>query len=408
MTRVALIFTNYGPYHLARSRALTVSGDLELTFIELASKERLYPWVVDDKSVPLITLAEGHYEDVPKKALIAKLFRTLSAIDPDVVITAGYRELPMWAASIWTRVKRRACVMMFATTEGDRRRSWWKEYLKRHFIRTSFDAAICGGKAPRQYLNRLGMPDSRIWDKYNVVDNDHLSREAEKARDSADELRLQFGLPQNYFLFVGRFSEEKNILRLLGAYRAYKDIMPDGWGLVLVGDGQQREHLQATAKRLNLSDVVWPGFKQADELPCFYALAGALVLPSTREPWGLVVNEAMACGLPVLVSKRSGCSADLVEEGANGFTFNPEVEEDITQCMLRLSSGNKSTLKAMGDRSAAIISDYTPLAFAERLSDCISNVKRSRFKAFASIRNDERITASSRMVVPGSDDSLKE
>jgi glycosyltransferase involved in cell wall biosynthesis len=348
MTRVALIFTNYGPYHLARSRALTVSSDLDLTFIELASKERLYPWVVDDKSIPLITLSEGHYEDAPKKELIAKLFRTLSVIDPDVVITAGYRELPMWAASVWTRVKRRACVMMFATTEGDRRRSWWKEYLKRQFIRTSFDAAICGGKAPRQYLNRLGMPDSRIWDKYNVVDNDHLSREAEKARERTDELRLQFGLPQNYFLFVGRFSEEKNILRLLGAYRAYKDAMPHGWGLVLVGDGLQREQLKATAKRLNLSDVVWPGFKQADELPRFYALGGALVLPSTREPWGLVVNEAMACGVPVLVSKRCGCSADLVGEGKNGYTFDPEDEGEITQCMLRLSSQNKSTLKAMG------------------------------------------------------------
>jgi 1,2-diacylglycerol 3-alpha-glucosyltransferase len=98
----------------------------------------------------------------------------------------------------------------------------------------------------------------------------------------------------------------------------------DARDLVVCGDGDLRPRLHALARELGLEQRVhWPGFVQYPDLPVYYALADAFILASTIEPWGLVVNEAMACGLPVLVSDRCGCAPDLVPEGQNGFTFKP-------------------------------------------------------------------------------------
>jgi glycosyltransferase involved in cell wall biosynthesis len=110
-----------------------------------------------------------------------------------------------------------------------------------------------------------------------------------------------------------------------------------------------------------------PGFVQYDGLRALYARAGAFILPSVSDPWGLVVNEAMAAGLPVLVSNRCGCAPDLVEEGRNGFTFDPYDIEGLARLMLRMSSMSDAERAAMGQASREIIRRWTPETFATNL-----------------------------------------
>jgi glycosyltransferase involved in cell wall biosynthesis len=117
--------------------------------------------------------------------------------------------------------------------------------------------------------------------------------------------------------------------------------------------------------------VFFPGFRQIEELPRFYAHAGAFVHASTTEQWGLVVNEAMACGLPVIVSNRCGCAADLVQEGVNGYTFDPYNVEQLAQLMHRLTEAPKHRLSEMGDASRAIIADWGPERFASGLKQAV-------------------------------------
>ena len=108
------------------------------------------------------------------------------------------------------------------------------------------------------------------------------------------------------------------------------------WSLVLLGDGPLKSDLCRLISDLRLDACVHlPGFKQYHELPVYYGLASAFVHASTTEQWGLVVNEAMASGLPVLVSNRCGCAQDLVKEGVNGFTFDPCNVEQLAQLMLK-------------------------------------------------------------------------
>jgi len=142
------------------------------------------------------------------------------------------------------------------------------------------------------------------------------------------------------------------------------------WSLVLLGDGPLKSDLCHLISDLGLQhSVLLPGFKQYPDLPAYYGLASAFIHASTTEQWGLVVNEAMASGLPVLVSNRCGCAQDLVREGVNGFTFDPYNVEEMANVMLRLTETPKHRLTEMGDASRQLISAWGPERFARGLHD---------------------------------------
>jgi len=210
------------------------------------------------------------------------------------------------------------------------------------------------------------MSEDQITVGYDVVDNRHFAVGAAKAKEEAGLLR-QRNLPTDYFLACCRFIEEKNIPRLLRAFACYQRRSENPWDLVILGDGPLKAQILALRNELQLVNCVHlPGFKQYDELPAYYGLASAFVHPSTKDTWGLVVNEAMAAGLPVLVSERCGCAPDLVREGQNGFTFDPYDIAELAHLMDQMAADgcNRS---AMGACSRAVIADWTPERFADGL-----------------------------------------
>jgi glycosyltransferase involved in cell wall biosynthesis len=146
-------------------------------------------------------------------------------------------------------------------------------------------------------------------------------------RTGAAPDRVDLALPEKYLLFVGRFIEVKNLTRLLEAFgRAGDDEVVRGWKLVLAGDGPLRGEIERAVQTEPLRGrVVLPGMVPTCNLPQLYARAAALILPSIVETWGLVVNEAAACGLPLAVSERCGCWPErgvppIIFMKSNGFT----------------------------------------------------------------------------------------
>ncbi len=373
MINVAVIWANLGPYHFARARALCQVPGLAPVFVELAAQERLHPWEMDKGilSARVITLMDAVYEQCPPYELTRRLTAQLSALAPDVVVVAGYGEVPMRAAARWSKAHGKASIVMFESTQWDHPRKWWKEWPKSLFIRRYFDAGFTGGLSHTQYLHALGMPWERIWEKLSVVDNDYFANASAAARDKAVDLRRRYHLPERYFLYIGRFAPEKNLLRLLEAYQEYRLASDDPWGLVLVGDGLQNAELLQRAAALQLKDVVWAGFQQVQELPVYYGLSSCFVLPSTMEPWGLVVNEAMACGVPIVASKRCGCVLDLVKDGENGFTFSPEDVPALARNLAQVASLSEAQRTALGQRSREIIAGYTLDVWAQQLAACV-------------------------------------
>jgi glycosyltransferase involved in cell wall biosynthesis len=257
---------------------------------------------------------------------------------------------------------------MSESTAYDAERSWVRERVKRRVVGLH-QAALVGGTPHAKYLQELGFAKERIFRGYDVVENEYFAKEARAARENEEEMRASYRLPKQYMLASARFLPKKNLSGLLRAYAAYhKKMVGKGeLDLVILGNGPLREKIEATRAEYELEEHVhFPGFKQYDDLPVYYGLAEFFVHASTTEQWGLVVNEAMAAGLPVLVSNRCGCARDLVKEGENGYTFDPKDSDqlaDLLAKMTRLSQRDSH----MGRASRQVIGKWGPRAFGEGL-----------------------------------------
>lgn len=370
--RLAILFANYGPYHLARLAAAAQHGrekGLRVVGLEWAGRENIYPRQTRDinETVEKYTLYPGAaVEDLRPYPLAQRMWLRLNRLNPLAVAICGITGSGMLSALLWTRYRRRVAVLMMATKANDKPRRPLKEWIKSRII-SRFDAALVGGSLSRAYVIELGIPPDKVFMGYDVVDNPYFSSRAEHVRTEAAFFRNQHGLPTNYFLCVSRFIEKKNLSGLLKAYARYCQLpTAPSWGLVICGSGPQEAALKRQALDLGLHQVRFAGFRQIDELPIYYGLARCLILPSLGDTWGLVVNEAMACGLPVLVSTACGCAPDLVQEGINGFTFDPYDVEGLASLMWKMSSGELN-LKTMGAASQRLIADWTPATFAQNL-----------------------------------------
>jgi len=253
----------------------------------------------------------------------------------------------------------------------DGSRSWVKESLKSWILRRC-GAALVGGRRQAEYLVSLDFPADRIFLGYDAVDNDYFARESASARSDTAGLRQNLGLPDHYFFCCTRFLSRKNVDGLLRGYGKYREsYASEPWGLVISGSGEQADELRALESDLRLAGVQWPGFVQYDELPRYYGLAGGFIHPAKSEPWGLVVNEAAASGLPLLVGSTVGAAYELVRDGDNGFLFDACDPESICRAMLQLSDLPEAERECMGQRSREIVSEWSPLRFGEGLSEAI-------------------------------------
>jgi glycosyltransferase involved in cell wall biosynthesis len=361
------------PYSIPRFSALqSLRQDDTVQVMALGATERMREW-----QVPKAGLGFEYVEAFPGETLenIAPHFladrvtRWLEDVDPQAVVITGYFFPAMRAAAQWARRRKRASIFMGDSQWVDRKRMALREWAKGWWVRRHYDAAFVAGERTAAYLMRMGFQRDRIWTGYDVVENRRFANGAAAAREQGDSLRTRLGLPDQYFLFVGRFAPEKNVIRLLKAYAGYRQVAGRrAWGLVLVGGGPLASQLRGHAQ--GLPDTVFAGFQQMETLPAYYGLASCLVLPSISEPWGLVVNEALAAGLPVIVSHRCGCVPELVRSGVNGYICDPFDVDSLTRGMEVISS-RVGDLAAMGEASRRIIDAYTPETWAQTLADCV-------------------------------------
>lgn len=369
MLKIAVLWSRCGPYHLARLSGAKGSG-AEVVGLEAASDDGVYEWEQVARGRDAITtIFPGRkYHEITASEMRAGVVRALDASGCNVVAVNGW-SMPEARAGIgwrWAARGRRAIVMS-ETKRDDNRRYWWKEWFKRRIV-SRCDAALVGGRPQLEYLCRLGLDRERVLTGYDAVDNAYFAAGAETARRNAADLRREHALPEHYFLVCTRFLPRKNIDGLLRAYRRYRrerDAAP--WDLVILGSGGETARLQQFARDRELEGVHWPGFVQYGELPIYYGLASVFVHPAKSEAWGLVVNEAAASGLPLLVSWTVGARHELVYNGVNGYLFDPFDVEDMAQAMLKLSGLDEQARQRMGARSATIVADWSPSNFGAQL-----------------------------------------
>jgi glycosyltransferase involved in cell wall biosynthesis len=376
---VAVVFHHIGPYHHARLNA--AADRLSVTGLEWSAKA-YDAWGAGDTPARYekISLFSEATERYPGNAELRRAFRwALEQVKPELVAVNGWNNFGSLIVADCCVRRGIPMVVMSESARQDEARTWWKEMIKRRMV-DFYSAALVGGQRHVEYLVELGMSRDRIFTGYDVVDNAHFARRALEIRNSKSEIRTKYGFPENYFLASARFIEKKNLPSLIRAYAEYRQLggrdnrqqTTDNrpWDLVLLGDGPLRETLNTQLSTLNLhSHVHLPGFKQYDELPVYYALANAFVHPSTTEQWGLVVNEAIASGLPVIVSDRCGCVPELVRD--NGFTFDPINEPELAAQMSKMALLPAEERKAFADASYKIAANFVPKRFGEGLEQAV-------------------------------------
>src|SRR6266498_659162 len=384
---IAVVFHYIGPYHHARLNA--AASRLSVTGFEwLAKAHDAWGKAGSDARYHKVSLfPEAAHNNLGSSQLRRAFWSALEQANPDVVAVNGWNDFGSLVAADCCVRRGIPMVVMSESARQDEPRTWWKEMIKRRVVGV-YSAALVGGQRHVEYLVELGMPRDSIFTGYDVVDNAYFRRRAEEVRSQKSDVRKQYGLSENYFLASARFIEKKNLPTLIRAYAAYRQKSEASgnppWDVVLLGDGPLREALNSQLSTLNLhSHVHLPGFKQYDELPVYYAFAKALVHPSTTEQWGLVVNEAIASGLPVIVSDRCGCVPELVNW--NGFTFNPLDERDLAERLLEMASLSDNERKKLADASYRIAANFGPERFGDGLEQAASVAMQLKQKKFGVI-----------------------
>lgn len=289
---------------------------------------------------------------------------TLERSRPDVILCGGYNYLASWQALRWANKNHVPFLLWSESTAHDERnRHAVVENLKQAFL-DDCSGFVVPGKSAFEYVSQMTGSEN-IFIAPNAVDNDLFIARSTAAVARSTRLRGELGLPNRFCLYVGRLVRAKGVTDLLQAYAALDPEIREQLGLVFVGDGPMRAELEADARSVFPGSVHFAGFVDRDELASYYALAECLVLPTHSDTWGLVVNEAMACGLPIVCSRVAGCAADLVD--ANGKLVNPG---DISQlsAALRQISANAELRVAMSAESRRVIQNYSPECCADGIA----------------------------------------
>ena len=378
MIRKTVILTEIiAPYRIPVFNVLAQRTGLDLHVIFLAeTDETLRQWRVykDEIRFSYQVLPSWRWRAGKSSFLLNRgLWSALNKVKPEVLICGGYAYAASWEALLWARRHGVEFVLWSESNRHDaRRRRAAVEWLKTYFLRHC-DRFVVPGKASFEYLRSLGAAASNIVTAPNAVDNRWFAAQAESVRSQAAafrekmRLKLKLKLPLRFILFVGRLVREKGVFDLLAGYAKLESGVRSEVGLVFAGDGVAKEELMQQAKLISASAICFPGFAQREDLAGLYALAEALVLPTHSDPWGLVVNEAMACGLPIIASSVAGCSADLVEDGWNGYVVPPRDLEKLRVAMETVVR-QPELRHQMSARSLERIQNYSPEACAEGLA----------------------------------------
>ena len=373
--RVAILTEIISPYRIPVFNALSERPEIDLHVVFLAETDAtMRQWKVYKEEIRF------SYEILPHwrrrvcgyNILLNRGMKgALSRAKPDVVVCGGYSYVAMWQALRWARQRSIPAFLWSESNAQDRRRGASAvEFLKRSFLR-GCSGFIVPGKSPAQYLRNFGIPDRVIFTAPNAVDNDFFADAASSARSKETALRAKMGLPDRYYLFVGRMIPEKGIFELLQAYSRLDNEVRERIGLVYVGEGVGREFCETQAVEIGAGRIVFAGFAHREELAIYYGLAECLVFPTLSDTWGLVVNEAMACGLPVIATEVAGCTADLVQDGQNGRVV-PAGDVGTLSAAMRDLAADGTLRNSMKIRSTERIATYTAGTWAEGFARAVT------------------------------------
>jgi glycosyltransferase involved in cell wall biosynthesis len=334
---IAFVWENFGPYHADRLEAVAraLSGNHRVIGIEIGGSSVAYAWDRLDQieGIERITLFPAVSRRSVKTLTLTKaILRSCLAVRARHVFLCNYNRLEIFIAATVLRLLGRRVYMMSDSKFDDKSRILSRELLKTVYL-LPYNGALVGGTRNADYFRFLGFKASRIYLGYDTVS---LAR----IRASASTLPAPDGVAfdKRHFTIVARLVPKKNISMAIDAYARYcKAIGAAARDLYICGSGECENLLREQAQPLG-EKIKFCGFVQARDIAQILGSTLALILPSTEEQWGLVVNEAIAMGLPVLCSTNVGARDLLVRSGVNGYIYEPDNAAGLAEYMGELGA----------------------------------------------------------------------
>jgi glycosyltransferase involved in cell wall biosynthesis len=377
--RLAVVLPEPTPYRTGMLDLLAERTDVDLTVVYAGSSVQRRTWdvvlrhralLVEGRRVPGAYRVLRH--DYP---LSLGVFRALRASRPEVVVLSGWSTFASQATSVWCRRNGVPYILLVESNERDARPGW-RRTVKNAVVPTVVGAAaevLVVGTLARESMLSRGVHADRISIVANTVDVRRFGREADELTSRRDALRAEAGVGVDdvAVLSVARLAREKGLDTLV---RAVASAAEPRLVLLLAGSGPEREHLASLAAEVGarlvlLPDTPWERIVER------YVIADVFALLSRHEPWGVVVNEAAACGLPLVLSDRVGAAFDLLDDGRNGVLV-PVDDVAAAEEAIRGLAADPVRRRAMGAASRQIASDWGYEPSIERLVRVVRRVAR--------------------------------
>lgn len=386
--RLVILTEIIAPYRIPVFNRLARHEDIDLHVIFLAKTnpaERQWLVYADEIRFSYEVLPSWRMKLAKYDLLVNQnVTEALRKAAPEAVLCGGYNYPAAWQAQRWARQQGVEFLLWCESTASDQRPgNVVIESLKRNFF-AKCDGFVVPGDSARRYVEQMKCSEKSIFIAPNAVDNDLFATGADAARNNATRLRGKLGLPARYFLFAGRLLKAKGVFDLLEAYASLDEALRSEIGLVFAGDGPARAQLESRAHSVFPGAVHFAGFVHRDDLANYYGLADCLVFPTHSDTWGMVVNEAMACGLPVICSEVAGCAVNLVK--ANGRIVPARSVAHLAGVLKELAL-DATIRERMATESKRLIEDYCPEL-------CAAGIARAALANATSTRNTDYLNLS--------------
>lgn len=377
-------FRIYWPARILSLKSFLATKGISLHVIEIAGSGSPYAFAgknsIDVKDWHIL-FPSDKIEDLNTNLIKKYLFRELDLLKPEIII-AGAIAFPSGALSTaWCKINKKKIIIFDDAKITDLARSSFVNYVKQQ-VYNCVDAVLY----PSKYWDETGyfwqFTKEQIFYGVNVVDNHFWSQKEESALENDRK-------NPPYILSIGRLIPKKNFLFLIDAYLSVKDnyegVIPELW---IIGEGEEQEILEQYIKSNKISDIrIFPFMSQSDLKQVYRHADGFILASKSDETWGLVINEAMACGLPVIVSNKCGAAQTLVRDGDNGFLFDPFNKGSLVKVLMSFLSLSSESKAQMGHRSMDIIANWDLNRFIRGCYDAICYVKKQQYKKASWISN---------------------
>lgn len=369
-TEVSIIYSIPSPYQEGLFETVAASPEIKLHVYYTTQTHEEHDWEFD----------MGQYSNqfMPRLDLPGNATFNPSVVSPiinsDVAVVAGYGILTMQLGIIIAKLSNTPLILWSENHLDDwnskppTRLNLIRDELSRKLIKMC-DAFFVPGTKQEKYLLHYGADEQRIFAPSHACDVEYFSPDGNV---NTDQIKTQFGITEGkILLYVGRLVEKKGINELLRAFNIVEN-SSDNIALVLAGSGEFESEMHKCIERLGIESVYPLGFTSRHKLPQLYTISDLFVFPSRGDPWGVVINEALASGLPIVTTDRVGAEGDLVIDGINGRIVPSNNVTALANAMRELLESDQ--LVAMGLRSRQISEYWTHDEAATALQNAIRSV----------------------------------